>query len=939
VAGMAQERAGEAWGVDPATVVRPGALTKLLADLARAPEAAGWELPVAPGTRLGRYEIVREIGRGGFGVVYEAHDAELGRPVAFKTIRGGREETAEAKRRQAEAEAEAGARLAHPNIVHLYDLGRVEQGAYLIMELLRGRTLAQKLAEGALPLREAVRVAVEITRGVAHAHARGVVHRDLKPSNVFVCDDGQVKVLDFGLASVLGRGSISGGTPGYMAPEQRRGEAGDERADVYSLGVMVEELTAGHHPPQALQRLTARMRQPDPASRPAHAGQVLAELTAIQKSLEPRRWLWASVGVATLALIGAAIFAWLWQRPLPEGRLLTAIADTDNQTGDPQLDSVAELLRAGLEQSRRVSVMARSHLATIVEATGAEPPAVFGEAETAKAAGAAGAALLVVPSVRPKDGGYELQVRAVDLSRHQDWLVVRDTAGAKATVPAAVDRLVLKVRRALREEPGQAPKKAVAVGEAMSANPEALRLYQEGWRLRREAASNFGKGGQLAIAAWRRAIEADPSFLQPRMELLEWWHGVDMSAAERGGHEQAIREGLHRLPEVERPYAEALLLSHGAENIPQQLQLLERAIEAKPEDPRPYRKLAGQVLGNQADLEAARPYLEKALELGAVGEGPAIDFLLSLGRGDEALARARRWVERSPSPRSLSTLATAHRYRGEWREALEATRRAQALPTMYFYTIDYADADAWDLLEAESCADGRACNTRSDLLAERGRFREALAAWDAERPSFDATDLKKDNRNNWAFRFDFLMPFEDAELILEDMERAVRHGFTFFVGHSVTLALLGDVTRAERMGSAYAAHLLSFDRLRRAIIAWKRGDREEALRDFAAIHLASSHVLRGEILIEMGRYREAVEAIHTYRRQRAGDVQDIPETWTYPQSLYLEAVALEKLGERDEARHALGRLLRLWKKADPTLPLFQRAKKLEAKLAVADGQK
>jgi tetratricopeptide (TPR) repeat protein len=416
---------------------------------------------------------------------------------------------------------------------------------------------------------------------------------------------------------------------------------------------------------------------------------------------------------------------------------------------------------------------------------------------------------------------------------------------------------------------------------------------------------------------------------------LAW--GGNPTEAEREVHKKIIREGLHRLPETERPFVEFLLLGMSPENISEQRQLLERAIEAKPEDPRPYRRLAHMVLVNRGDLEAARPFIEKALALGAVSDGQASRWLLDLGRGDEALARARRWVEREPSPRSFETLADAHRYRGEWSEALEATRRAQALQPEYFNPLDYVDADAWDQLEADSCADGRPCNTRPDLLAERGRFWEALAAYDAESPAYHATDLEKDDEGRWQFRFDLLLPLEDPEVLLRDMERAARHGFTSTWNHALGLALLGDVTRAERMSSNGVGYLWTFDRMRRAVITWKRGDREGALRALAAIHAASSHVLRGEILIELGRYREAVEALRTYHRVRYVQVQDLPYYWVYPQSLYLEAVALEKLGERDEARHALGRLLRLWKKADPTLPLLQRAKKLEATLAANDG--
>jgi len=124
-------------GMHTRTTVRPGALTALLGELARAPDATGWSIPAEAGERIGRFEIVREIGRGGFGVVYEARDTELGRSVAFKAIRVGASDAV--RERRALAEAEAAARLAHPNIVHLYDLGRTDRGAFLIMELLAAR--------------------------------------------------------------------------------------------------------------------------------------------------------------------------------------------------------------------------------------------------------------------------------------------------------------------------------------------------------------------------------------------------------------------------------------------------------------------------------------------------------------------------------------------------------------------------------------------------------------------------------------------------------------------------------------------------------------------------------------------------------------------------------------------------------------------------------
>jgi tetratricopeptide (TPR) repeat protein len=229
----------------------PGALSRLLAELAQAPEedlAASWQGSLEPGDVVGRYQIREEIGRGGFGAVYEALDPELGRAVALKTLRPGRTRR-ELTQDWIKKEAEAVARLDHPSIVTVHDVGTCPAGPYLVMELLRGETLQRRLEKGALPTGEALRIAEEMARALAHAHSRGVLHRDLKPANVFLTDDGRVKLLDFGLAHLLGRdGGSSGGTPAYMAPEQARGDSIDERADVYAAAMVLGEMITGNRP-------------------------------------------------------------------------------------------------------------------------------------------------------------------------------------------------------------------------------------------------------------------------------------------------------------------------------------------------------------------------------------------------------------------------------------------------------------------------------------------------------------------------------------------------------------------------------------------------------------------------------------------------------------------------------------------------------------------
>ncbi len=226
--------------------MKPGALTALLQEVAASPEQREAEpesLP--PGTVIGRFEIIRELGRGGFGVVYEAKDRDLGRQVAVKVVRPGRIVEEEGK---VTREAEAISRLLHPNLITLFDVGTSDAGPYLVFELLRGKTLDLRIEEGPLPVQEAVHIATEVTRGLAHAHAEGVIHRDLKPANVFVTNKGQVKILDFGMAHAFGRRRLSGGTPAYMAPEQWEDEPEDERTDVFALGVMLYRMLTGEYP-------------------------------------------------------------------------------------------------------------------------------------------------------------------------------------------------------------------------------------------------------------------------------------------------------------------------------------------------------------------------------------------------------------------------------------------------------------------------------------------------------------------------------------------------------------------------------------------------------------------------------------------------------------------------------------------------------------------
>jgi eukaryotic-like serine/threonine-protein kinase len=210
-------------------------------------------------SKLGPYEIKSQIGAGGMGEVYRARDARLSRDVALKILPESFARDHDRLRRF-EQETKAVAALNHPNIVAIYDVGEYNGSPYLVSELLEGESLRAIINRGPMPPRKVVEYAVQVAKGLAAAHDKGIVHRDLKPENLFVCRDGRVKILDFGLAKLADRpvgedaatmtsshtaAGVVMGTASYMAPEQVRGEAVDARTDMFAFGAVLYEMLSG----------------------------------------------------------------------------------------------------------------------------------------------------------------------------------------------------------------------------------------------------------------------------------------------------------------------------------------------------------------------------------------------------------------------------------------------------------------------------------------------------------------------------------------------------------------------------------------------------------------------------------------------------------------------------------------------------------------------
>src|SRR5687768_1229586 len=217
--------------------------------------AADWLKMSLVGKKIGRYRLTAKLGEGGMGVVYRAEDEALRRTVAIKVLALDKLADAERKRRLLQ-EARAASALNHPNIITVYDIGSADGVDFIAMEYVEGRTLGEILATESLPLAEKLTFALRISEALAAAHARGIIHRDLKPGNIMASREGQIKVLDFGLAklqegadestqTVATEAGLIVGTLAYMSPEQAQGLSVDARSDIFSFGAILYEMFAG----------------------------------------------------------------------------------------------------------------------------------------------------------------------------------------------------------------------------------------------------------------------------------------------------------------------------------------------------------------------------------------------------------------------------------------------------------------------------------------------------------------------------------------------------------------------------------------------------------------------------------------------------------------------------------------------------------------------
>ncbi|HET8549336.1 MAG TPA: protein kinase, partial [Bryobacteraceae bacterium] len=637
--------------------------------------------PVPPGERLGPYTVLQLLGAGGMGQVYKAHDKRLDRNVAIKFVpRAMANEPAALDR--FEREARAASALNHPNICTVHDIGEYQGRPFIVMELLEGQSLKERISGKPLPFPELAQTARQVCAGLAAAHAKGIVHRDVKPANIFVCEGGHVKILDFGLAkrgmdsanvstatlrpdattfaeSLTATGVVLG-TLAYMSPEQALGEDVDARSDIFSFGVVLYEMATGQPPfrgrtaagilgsiltelpaapsavnpavPARLDRIVLKALEKEPEARYESVEGLAGELEQWQRSeaasadLRTRRWWLGAAGTCAASLAGGAFLA---RRSFlaPEGGITLAVLPFENTGGNAQQAFFVDGLHQDMISTvnrlypGRLRVIGRTSIRRF-HAAGASIEQIGRDLK---------ASYVVEGSVQREGGEARVTARLI---RVRDQVSLwngtfrRDLGQVLAAQAEIAQTIARGIERGLRPDP------QVSAALAKPLNASAHEAYLRG---------DFTK-----------AVQIDPSY----------------AAAFTGLAAQAYYPGLFGMQPPGKAFTNVINAAS-------------RAIELDPTQAGAHAILALGKLHLDWNWTQAQEEFRRALRLDpADGEVRHFfgHYLLWSGEGDQAVEESRRGLEVDPyNPDQISCLGWHELCAGHDHKALEETRRALGL--------------------------------------------------------------------------------------------------------------------------------------------------------------------------------------------------------------------------------------------------------------------
>jgi len=926
---------------------------------------------IREGETVAHYRVTEKAGAGGMGVVYKAEDIRLGRQVALKFLSEEMAGDSQALSRFLR-EARAASALSHPNICTIHDVEEHAGLPVIVMELLDGGSLRERIRARNLKIAEIADIALQIVSAIEAAHEKGIIHRDIKSANIFVTARGQVKVLDFGLAKIASpRGgdgeettqlTALGSTPGTLAcmsPEQATGAALDTRTDLFSFGVLLYEMCTGEMPfrgespgilidailrgapvppsklntavPAELERIISKCLEKDRSRRYQQAAEIREDLERLKARAAPTvsrpaalPWWKVTVSAAAVIALAAAAYFYFHRPPKLTDRDTIVLADFANRTGEPVFDdTLRQGLAVQLEQSPFLSLISDQRIQHMLPLM-SQPPDARLTPKIAEDICARTTSAAVIEGSLDKNGGqYILGLRAKNCG---DGVIMDDqlaTVNAAQEVLQTLGTLARKLRLRLGESLATVQMHDKPLLEVTTPSLDALKAYSEGMRVTRT------NGEAASIPYMTRAIRIDPDFAiaHARLGFSYGALGESERSAESITRASRLRD---RASDAERYMIDTFREVNVTGNLEKARGVCEEWGRTYPREPEPHACLGALVYPVQAKYEQA---LRNAEQMLALNPSFAIAYLqvafnnTFLGRLDQSDEAFRKAAERHLEIPEFFTQRYANAFLKGDREGMAREIAATRGKPGVEEWVDYVDAISL---------------ARSGQL--RKAQRQALHAADVAEQSSEKerAALFRAGAALWAgFLGDKLSAREVAETALKlSNGRDVEYGAAF------ALAMGGDFAAARRLTKDLEARFAEDSAVRfnyvpvlRAAVAL--GGESAPGRAFEALQSTAEYdegappsiavgffgalyppYLRGLALLELHKGSEAAVEFRKLAKWR-GVVGNDPVGAVSRLQL---ARALAAAGDSVGTRHAYDEFLTLWKDADPDLPISREAK-------------